>query len=199
MSAGHEAGRALNGARVEPLAPEPLWRRCTQLGQTGPDGVLLLDVADALGLVGQPSLALWPYNAGLGHGTEEPPPAVGPEPWLTAGFAGLKLAHDGVEDEIEAELGRGSAVVLVVELTHEFEYPEPDGRIRLPSLRSPAGDYHAVLVVGAADVSGSRHLLIRNSWGDGWGLGGHAWLPLAYLEAFAVQAGAVQVALAAPP
>ncbi|MEW5705145.1 MAG: hypothetical protein AB1781_11265 [Pseudomonadota bacterium] len=38
---------------------------------------------------------------------------------------------------------------------------------------------------------GDRHLLIRNSWGDGWGLGGYAWLPVAYLESFAVQAGLV--------
>jgi hypothetical protein len=199
MSANHEAGRALDGAGVEALAPESLWRRCTQLGQTGPDGVLLGDVANALGVVGQPSLGLWPYNAGLGPGTEEPPPAVGPEPWLTAGFAELQLAHDGVEDDVEAELALGSAVVLVVELTDEFEDPEPDGRIRLPNLRTPAGDYHAILVAGAADVSGSRHLLIRNSWGDGWGSGGYAWLPIAYLEAFAVQAGTVQVAMAPPP
>jgi len=193
MGANHEASRALDGGSVEALAPESLWRRCTQLGQTGPGGVLLYDVADALGFVGQPLLAEWPYNAGLGPGTEEPPPAAGPEPWLTAGFAELQLAHDGVEDAIEAELVGGSAVILVVELTDEFEQLEPDGQIRLPDLRSAAGDYHAVLVVGATDISGRRHLLIRNSWGDGWGLNGYAWLPVAYLESFAVQAGVVQV------
>jgi hypothetical protein len=199
MGANHEAGRALDGAAVEALAPESLWRRCSQLGQTGPDGVLLHDVADAIGVVGQPSLALWPYNAGLGPGTEEPPPAAGPGPWLTAGFAELQLAHDGVEDDVEAELARGSAVVLVIEMTDEFEDPEPDGRIRVPNLRAPAGDYHAVLVVGADDVSGNRHLLIRNSWGVGWGSGGYGWLPVAYLEAFAVQAGAVRVTSGSPP
>lgn len=193
MGASHEARRALDGAGLEPLTPESLWRRCTQLGQTGPDGVTLLDVADALTAVGQPALASWPYNGALGVGTEEPPTAVGPEPWMTAPFAEVPLAHDGVEDGLEAELAADTAIVLVVEVTDEFEYPGLNGRIGVPSIRAPVGGYHAVLVVGAADLPGGRHLLIRNSWGDSWGLGGYAWLPVEYLENFAVQAGVVGV------
>lgn len=199
MGANHEAVRSLGGAPVEALCPESLWRRCTQSGQTGPDGVLLDDVADALAAVGQPSLAVWPYNPALGPGTEEPPAIAGREPWHMARFEELVLVHDRIEDDLEARLSAGAPVVLVVELTDEFDAPDADGHVALPSLRAPVGDYHAVLVVGAATLPDGRCLLIRNSWGEGWGAGGYAWLPVAYLEAFAVQAGVVDLPITVSP
>jgi C1A family cysteine protease len=38
---------------------------------------------------------------------------------------------------------------------------------------------HAVLAVGYDDAE--QRLLVRNSWGDGWGQGGYFTLPYAYL------------------
>lgn len=191
MGTNHEASRWQADEPIEALSPESLWRWCTHNGLTSPDGVLLTDVADALTAVGQPLLAIWPYNAGLGSGTEEPPTAVGPEPWHTAQFVQIGLAHDGVEVDLEARLAAGSTVVLILEMTDELDNPGVDGRIDVPNLRAPAGDYHAVLVVGSETRNNVRYLLIRNSWGEGWGAGGYAWLPVAYLQAFAVQAGTV--------
>ncbi|MGB3625108.1 MAG: hypothetical protein WA989_04750 [Henriciella sp.] len=37
-----------------------------------------------------------------------------------------------------------------------------------------------MLAVGRGGPEG-RHILIRNSWGPGWGDNGHAWLPPDYL------------------
>lgn len=193
IGSNHEARRSHDGAAVEALSPESLWRRCTQRGLTGPNGVLLLDVAEALIVVGQPPLATWPYNPALGPGSEDPPTAAGPEPWHTAQFEEVVLAHDGLEDDVETRLASRSPVVLVIELTDEFDQPGSDGQIDVPSIRAPAGDYHAILAVGAATRPNGRNLLIRNSWGDTWGAGGYAWLPVAYLEAFAVQAGYVDL------
>lgn len=49
--------------------------------------------------------------------------------------------------------------------------------------------YHAVLAVGwGADVEGRRHLLIRNSWGGGWGVNGHAWLPEDFVDLHVLEA-----------
>ena len=69
----------------------------------------------------------------------------------------------------------------------------PSGEIVVPALTAPLGDYHAVLAVGVATnaAATSRRLLIRNSWGPGWGANGHAWLPYDYLIAHAVDAAAV--------
>jgi len=171
------------------MAPEAIWWHCTVRGQTSPGGMLLEDGAHALRESGQPPLADWPWNPHLGVNTEDPPTAVGNPPWQQATAAELGLAHDGIEDDIEDALAAGHPVILIVEVTAEFDDAGPDGSIDVPDIRSPEGDYHAVLVVGAATHAElGRRLLIRNSWGPYWGAGGYGWLPLDYLVANALQA-----------
>jgi hypothetical protein len=170
-----------------------LWWRCTHLGQTSVAGALFDDVAAALSEVGQPGLQAWPYNGTLGAGSVDPPDATGEPPWQTIETVFIDLAHDGVESELGSMLEAGRPLVLVVEVTPEFEEPDADDHIVLPDIRSAAGDYHAVLAVGvAAHEEHGRCLLVRNSWGIGWGAGGYAWMPVRYLEAFCVQAGLVE-------
>lgn len=218
LSHAHEA--ALGGAADAATAPEAIWWHCSRLGQVSAEGMQVEHGGKALARNGQPPLSQWPWNPLLGAGTEDPPPAAGRPPWRTATMSPLELAHDGVEGEVEDELAAGNPVVLVLEVTAEFENPDADGVIATPDIRSPTGDYHAVLVVGAtseitnhpsqhgttpgaptagagagngaaAEDSGQRHLLIRNSWGEYWGVGGYGWLPVDYLIAFAGQAAVV--------
>ncbi|UXA15847.1 hypothetical protein KXD97_32415 (plasmid) [Mycobacterium sp. SMC-8] len=117
---------------------------------------------------------------------------MGVPPWQRAKVDDVVLAHDGVEDGIEDALSAGHPVILVVEVTAEFENPAPDGSIDVPDIRSPEGDLHAVLVVGAAThPQAGRRLLIRNCWGTYWGAGGYGWLPLDYLVVNVQEAAAV--------
>jgi hypothetical protein len=194
LTAAHEAAASSLAGEIASHAAEALWWCCSTRGQTSAQGVLLADVGLALEDCGQPEFSLWPYDPTLGFGTENPPTAAGPVPWHTARLAWLKLQHDGIEDPLENQLGVGNPVVLIVEVTPEFSSPDADGHIGIPALTAPAGEYHAVVAVGAAtDPSHGRRLLIRNSWGAWWGLGGYGWLPLRYLQAFAVQAATVAV------
>lgn len=192
VGANHEAVLSNAGKPIAALAPESLWWRCTQLGQTSAAGVLFGSVASALTDAGQPDLSVWPYDESLGAGTEDPPTGAGLPPWRTAQVESIPIAHDGLEDEIESHLASATPVVLVLEVTMEFEMPAADGHVAVPNLRAPPGDFHAVLLVGAATHNPhGRCLLVRNSWGLGWGAGGYGWVPIPYLEAFAVEAGIV--------
>lgn len=153
-------------------------------------------VGTALADLGQPPLGVWPYNPALGVGTEMQPAAAAIASWYKAQAIELPLAHDGIEDLLEDVLASSVPVVVVIEVTREFENATATGEISVPSIRSPVGDYHAVIALGAATSADTtlRRLLIHNTWGDGWGAGGFGWLPLDYLIAFAVQAAIVDPA-----
>lgn len=172
---------------------EPLWQHCVHAGTAGHDGTTLRAITDAIEHTGQPLEAIWPYNDTLGAGTEPAPAAAATTTFNTAGLFGVPLAHDGIEQDLETTLTAGLPVIVVLEITSEFENPDADGEIDVPSLSSPVNDYHAVTAVGAATnaAGDSRRLLVRNSWGPGWGAGGYGWLPYDYLVAFAVQAAAI--------
>lgn len=191
IAAAHEATRthaAVSGAEM--LAVEPLWQHCFNAGLAGHDGTTLEAAAAAVKTKGQTAEQCWPYNATLGAGTEPEPATATHGTWYRVGTIESPLAHDGIESLAEDALASGLPLVLIVEVTDEFEHPTTGGEITVPALTAPTSDYHAVLVVGAATnhQGTSRRLLIRNTWGTGWGAGGYGWLPLDYLIAFAGQA-----------
>lgn len=190
----HEAAKAAAAAQpAEALAVEPLWQHCVNTGSASNSGTTLHSIGEAVRLTGQALESAWPYDSTLGAGTEPTPSGITAADFVTAELFGVPLANDGIEEHIEATLGLGLPVIVIVEITAEFEQPDPSGEIGTPALNSPANDYHAVTAVGVATnaAGDSRRLLIRNSWGPGWGAGGYGWLPYDYLVAFAVQAAAL--------
>ena len=137
-------------------------------------GTTMLATAEALAQAGQPLETVWPYTPH--QVTPWSPPALTTAPLTTTMTPG-KLA---LADLIVA-LDSGTPVVLGLIITDAFYLPDGNGLVPDHD-PDPERGGHAVLAVGHGyDLTGGPAVLIRNSWGSGWGLAGNAWLSGAYL------------------
>lgn len=145
-------------------------------GQNPHAGTTMAAAAAALVDEGQPAESAWPYTSD--QLTPWTPPAIAStlhKAIMTPGaldFAGVVAALDA-----------GAPVVLGLVITDSFYRPDGTGRVPIRAPDTERGG-HAVLAVGHGidEGAGEPALLIRNSWGLGWGQGGYAWLPRAYVD-----------------
>jgi Papain family cysteine protease len=86
----------------------------------------------------------------------------------------------GAFDEIVAILDTDCPVVIALLLGTQFY--TPIAGIVESNPGEADTDYHAVLAVGYGRDKANKFMLVRNSWGDGWGIAGCAWLAAEYLE-----------------
>jgi hypothetical protein len=168
----------LNGALQFDLSAEYLYQVAAANSPDWlPHGGLSFDAGQhALEHVGQPAESTFPYAAVEPGHPLAAPGAMHPT------YTTKTRCHIPDEPVIVDILTRGTPLAFGMVLNNEFMQPV-DGVIAYSPLCIPDSG-HAVLGVGVGrdHVSGEAYLLIRNSWGAGWGDAGHAWLPAAYLS-----------------
>lgn len=139
-------------------------------------GVTLTAVESALSTDGQPLETGWPYLSSLPHPISKWVPPNG----LTVFRQMLSRRSRSVEAVITA-LDADRPVLLVLKISEAFYTPAPDGQVSTLNTDADVG-YHAVVAV-AHGLSGTDPvILVRNSWGQDWGLSGHAWLDSEYVS-----------------
>jgi hypothetical protein len=138
-------------------------------------GVSLPCILQALHLDGQAAESGWPYLPALPPNLKLwAPPASATPVFKRAAKAGVSAAK-----AIIAHLNAGSPVVVAFMASMAFCMAE-NGVVQ-PKTPDSDVDWHAVIAVGHGDSGGKPFLLVRNSWGESWGMGGYAWVDVDYL------------------
>lgn len=140
-------------------------------------GFALEEVLGAVAAPGQPEEGDYPY-------VPDAPdtPLTAPSAHLAPLFASPTRARNLADDEVIRRVRAGEAVGVVVAVTQSLYYPKA-GIVEFDPFVLP-DLYHALIAVGLGThaTTGERHALVRNSWGTGWGLNGHAWISEKHLS-----------------
>lgn len=165
-SAGHECARG----QATFVSPEYLYQHARVAGQSG---LGFNRVAASLLAEGQPLDTDSPYS------TTEPSTWAAPKGVRV--FRRASAARNATLAAVSREIAAGNAPILGLTLTESFYRPAAPWIIRPTGRRTGR---HAVTAVATASDGSANYVLVRNSWGESWGLRGHAWLGEDYLSQF---------------
>jgi C1A family cysteine protease len=140
-------------------------------------GAMIRDGIKSVAKQGAPPEPLWPYT--VSEFRSKPPAAA---------FSAAR-AHQAVEyqrltqtsDQLRGCLASGFPFVFgfTVYESFESETVARTGRVPMPTAGEAVLGGHAVMAVGYDDRRAS--FIVRNSWGDGWGMKGYFTMPYAYV------------------
>jgi hypothetical protein len=141
-------------------------------------GSVLAPMLEALRDDGQPIETDWPYLAVLPKDLSA---------WQPPESTSVMFRRDGESrgkkfQEIVEVLDAGRPVLILMTLSASFYAPDPLGVVVAPSTELPDPTRrHAVVAVAHGTAPSGRLVMVRNSWGPGWGADGYAWLPETFL------------------
>ena len=163
----------------------------------GDTGACLRTTMGAMVLFGVPPEEHWPYTEDNDRFDREPPAFCYA---FAQNFQAVKYyRHDpagsrpaDVLDRLKDGLALGHPAMFGFSVYSSIDQAGATGRIPVPGPRERIEGGHAVVAlgyddgmkIGNAESTGppaEGALLIRNSWGTGWGEGGYGWLPYAYV------------------
>jgi hypothetical protein len=162
----------------EPLCVEWIYYHALQReGEPPHKGVHLATMLETLRSDGQPIETAWPYIASFFTDfSNYAPPCCGDPVYRRD-----STPRPATVDEIVGQVDQDTPVLFTMSVSHSFFFVAPDGIVSANEPLEPKR-VHALVAVGHGVRGVDRFILVRNSWGEGWAMGGHAWLDAAYLK-----------------
>lgn len=162
---------------------------------TGDTGAFLRSTMAALVLFGVPPEEYWPYVIA---DYEKEPTAfcyAYAQNYQTINYYRLDppgTSHEGLLTQIKTNLSAGLPSMFGFSVYSSYTQSATTGKIPYPAAGEKIVGGHAIVAVGYDDAMKIKNtnnggaetngaLLIRNSWGSGWGMAGYGWLPYEYV------------------
>jgi C1A family cysteine protease len=140
-------------------------------------GAQIRDGIKSVATIGAPPETMWPYD--ITKFANKPPASD----YTAAGKHKVVLYQRLVQtaSQMKGCLASGYPFVFGFTVYESFEGPDvaQSGVVPMPSPKEQVVGGHAVMAVGYDDSQ--TRLIVRNSWGDGWGMKGYFTIPYAYI------------------
>jgi C1A family cysteine protease len=154
----------------------------------GDTGAHIRTAMKAFRLLGAPPERYWPYD--IEKFDEEPSRFAYAlaQNWQALCYHRIDIRNRSRDECLDLMRGMIARWLPVVLGFRVYSYGTKDGEFPMPSAGDKPRGGHAVAAVGYDDnykIGNSEGaLLIRNSWGTGWGQKGYGWLPYDYVREY---------------
>lgn len=141
------------------------------------NGAQIRDVVSGLAHQGVCDESLWPYDISQ---FAAPPNDAAYQAALTNKITNYYRVL--TLPDVKNSLAQGFPVIIGFTVYEGFESPDvaASGILKMPHWGEQAVGGHCVLVIGYDDAK--QEVLVRNSWGTGWGINGNFWMPYQYFK-----------------